>query len=364
MKEHMKQTVGIALCAIPCANLLWFGSLFGWDVVRDVYDDHQTSVSQRQSITSANLKLQDQLKAKPATVTNTFTQTAALPAPAPDPRVARLGTWLAMVAAIRRDATSFNPVKFIVSDNGPVGLEIRSVIADACGNVDSEFPGSGTQQTIRLCSSTTGPVYTSPDISDGIGLFVQEPIMLDKPMLGEALTKTLSGWFSVKPLPNIPSGFLDNIHPLPNERIVWIAVGPGSPWKESNPFLRQGVKESDLPSLSGYHGHLKERLSVIGADLKTYIDAIVPEADENKAYRGTGRSDGAVIASYRSANYGNRKGGMRSIQLLLKDVRDNTPLNVLDVFALASDPKTAGEIRQIAKRLIEISQSPEVAKLQ
>jgi hypothetical protein len=45
MKQHWKQTLGIVFGAAVAANLIWYGPIFGWDLIKTVYGDHQFLVA-------------------------------------------------------------------------------------------------------------------------------------------------------------------------------------------------------------------------------------------------------------------------------------------------------------------------------
>jgi hypothetical protein len=59
MKEHVIQTAGIVCCAVICADILWFGSLFSWNVVQAAYEDHTSLVARIEMLHKENATLVD-----------------------------------------------------------------------------------------------------------------------------------------------------------------------------------------------------------------------------------------------------------------------------------------------------------------
>jgi hypothetical protein len=93
MIQHWKQSLGIVFGAALIGNVLWFGSIFSWDLVKTVYEDHDALVSMipmarrdqesldRKTIDSLNGEIEKLKNRQPPVKEQCWMQTATLPAP-------------------------------------------------------------------------------------------------------------------------------------------------------------------------------------------------------------------------------------------------------------------------------------------
>ena len=237
---------------------------------RAVWNDHIAYMSANTSLKEKNESLNSKLSAKPSVVT----KQVVLPPPiaARDPFLMTPESFITMIGTIRRSIEDQVPIAFLVSgsdENTRIKNLTQAFLLEICNSSDRLHNG-------RLaCTVKSQTPETPVTTRQGMLLHVNQQIgVVNKTALVNSLSDSLSQWFIVtKDDQPITPSVAKQIGGLAGSAIVWLEIGPGSPWKDNDVRLKNGsLTPADLKNLAGRTESTKERALKLGTLLKKMAD--------------------------------------------------------------------------------------------
>ena len=209
----------------------------------------------------------------------------------PDPSLMTSAAFVGMVSSIESALPGRTPVTFIFS-NHPSTPWLAGSLAGMLTLVCQ-----GAQSHRELGCSVSDDMLLSKQTHQGITVHIKEPRLLSgqiatKDQLDQTLSyrlpAVLKQWFIVTRDGDFPSAVAEHITSINSNALnmVWIEVGPGSPWLRDDIRLRDGMSQAAIDSMDNWGRSLKDRLQYVAgelAKLPTSFSSRIPTPSEYRA---------------------------------------------------------------------------------
>jgi hypothetical protein len=222
MIQHWKQNLTIVVGAVVIGNLLWFGSIFSWDVLKTVFDDHQFLVQ-------SNTSLREEIKR--------ISAKSEPPAPRAIAYVYRNEMSVSQVANLTEHLAGAvrqaKPIVFLITfaaGNGKFKDDISGLIVHACDMV------GGSPCTIERPPDPKLEIDTGIPTPTRSGIVVHASESTEKSTGQYIASRYVLGscYNAVYSDSKIPDSIKKAARLGPGDRsFVWLELGPGSPWSLS-----------------------------------------------------------------------------------------------------------------------------------
>lgn len=246
---------------------------------------------------------------------------------------------LAMIASVRGALGHHSSVRFVISappDNLGMQREFAAIISEACSHASPQ---------INCPVDPVGDGVTPRPKKDQQGLVfqTQETIAANQGLLIDDLPAALSRWFIVHKNSEVPPEYvLDPRNPKMDT--VFIQIGYGSPWKDRDQRLHEGITQSDIDKLEGWDVPLKERLSRAATKMTNLSRPRGPSGPKRPG------NPAQMKSAYQNIR--------AEVLMALRDARQKKHLDTGNLETVAQDPQTEEDFAAIKNKLVLLSADP------
>jgi Ca2+/Na+ antiporter len=181
----------------------------------------------------------------------------------PDPALMKPSIMLTMIGAFRQSAIGHGPTTFLISSypgNEWVKEELEALMTLSC-------QGNQLPQQYQ-CYVSPAPLVSKRD-RQGLTIHISEPKFITQNATSQQIGQSLSYWFPgsmaqwfiVTKDPYIPDVVMERVGDnFSKFNVVWIEVGPGSPWADDDVRLKKGLTRAEIDRLRNWGVPLRDHL--------------------------------------------------------------------------------------------------------